>query len=200
MSMGIPISRKICSQGQGLIELIIAFGIILAALTSIISLTIINVSGQRVSQNELVASNLTREGIESVRNLRDSSRLAGSSFMRDFVVDQTDHTAIAVFDPAASAWSLDFSVNSIGNASLYLHDTNNVYTHDSSGAQLTPFQRLITIDYICLATTQCGNGICEGGEGVCTNVIGQRVTSRAQWNEKGKIRNYQLRDHLYEWK
>lgn len=181
-------------------ELIIAFGVVFTALISIVSLTIINVSGQRTSENELIASNLAREGIEIVRSLRDGSRLGGSSFMSDFVSDQSDHTLVASFRPDKNAWSLNFSVNSINDAPLYLHDTYNVFTHDSSGGQITPFKRLIILDYICSAAHQCLNGICEKGEGTCTHVVGQRITSDVQWAEKGKIRIYKLQDYLYEWK
>lgn len=183
-----------------MIELIIAIGIIMLALSSIISLTIFNISTQQVSENKIIASNLAREGIEVVRHLRDSQRLSGVAFINaPFVPNQTDHTFIADFNRSTNTWTLDFSVNSINSAQIYLYDTDSVYVHNSVGATLTPFKRLLTVDYICANSAECGDGICEGST-LCSDVIGQRVTSRIEWDVRGSAKSFQLVNHLYEWK
>ncbi|OGE87571.1 MAG: hypothetical protein A3J07_05025 [Candidatus Doudnabacteria bacterium RIFCSPLOWO2_02_FULL_49_13] len=63
--------------GQSLIETIIAIFVLTTALTTGLSLAIYAFSSSSLTQNEIVAANLAREGIEVVRMMRDSNWLAG---------------------------------------------------------------------------------------------------------------------------
>ncbi len=68
---------KLKSQsGQSLIETIIAIAILTSALTAGLGLAIYAFSSSTVSQNEIIGSNLAREGVEVVRMMRDSNWLA----------------------------------------------------------------------------------------------------------------------------
>lgn len=64
-------------SGQSLIETILAIFILTTTLTAGLGLTIYAFSSSTTSQNEIVASNLAREGVEAVRMMRDSNWLAG---------------------------------------------------------------------------------------------------------------------------
>lgn len=64
-------------KAQGLLEAIIAIGVIVTGLISIISLTISNLTSQRFAAKRYQAINLARESIELARNIRDSNWLAG---------------------------------------------------------------------------------------------------------------------------
>lgn len=62
-------------RGQGILEVVIAISVIVVGLVSIMSLVIFNVGVQSYNHDMLIASNLAREGIEIVRNTRDSNWL-----------------------------------------------------------------------------------------------------------------------------
>jgi type II secretory pathway pseudopilin PulG len=64
-------------SGQTLIETIVAIFILTAALTSGLSLTVYALSNSRLSINQLIATNLAREGVEVVRMMRDTNWLEG---------------------------------------------------------------------------------------------------------------------------
>ena len=64
-------------KGQGLLETIVAIGVILTGLVSVMTLVISNLTGAREAALRYQAVNLAREGIELVRNKRDSNWLAG---------------------------------------------------------------------------------------------------------------------------
>lgn len=63
--------------GQTLIETIGAIFILTTALTSALGLTVYVLSNSNTSQNQLIATQLAREGTEVVRMMRDSNWLAG---------------------------------------------------------------------------------------------------------------------------
>jgi hypothetical protein len=62
-------------KGQGILEVVVAISVIIMGLVSIISLVIFNINTQGYSHNMLIASNLAREGVEVIRNIRDSNWL-----------------------------------------------------------------------------------------------------------------------------
>jgi type II secretory pathway pseudopilin PulG len=190
MNMNIYNNQK----GQGIVELVAAIAIIIFALAGIITLTLVNIIGQKASENSLIASNLAREGIEVVRNLRDTSWLT-TGFLGD-LVSPSDHTVTAEFDITGNVWTLNNSADSISEARLYLK--NNLYVHDSVGSTPTNFYRLITVDFVCADGSVITSGTCSGG----TNpVVGYRVKSKVQWHDKGgKTHNYELTDYIYDWK
>ena len=69
--------RKIKSQkGQGLMELIVAMAVIIVGLFSVWALFFSNFNGEQEAETRMIASNLAREGIEAVKNIRDSNWLA----------------------------------------------------------------------------------------------------------------------------
>jgi four helix bundle protein len=64
-------------SGQSLIETIVAIYILTMALTTALGVVVYSLSRSAVSQNEIVATNLAREGIDVVKAMRDSNWLAG---------------------------------------------------------------------------------------------------------------------------
>lgn len=63
-------------KAQGLLETIVAIGVIMTGLVSVMALTVSNLNTQREAATRYQAVNLAREGIELVRNQRDSNWLA----------------------------------------------------------------------------------------------------------------------------
>lgn len=62
-------------KGQGLIELIIAIAVITTGLFSIWTLFLSNFNGEQEAKARVIGANLAREGMEAVKNIRDSNWL-----------------------------------------------------------------------------------------------------------------------------
>lgn len=76
--LGLP-DEALAESGQSLIETIIAIFVLTTALTTGLGLVIYAFTNSSISQNEIVAVNLAREGIEVVHMMRDSNWLAGEA-------------------------------------------------------------------------------------------------------------------------
>jgi hypothetical protein len=151
--------------GQTLIETIIAIFVLTTALTSGLALTVYVLANSRLSFNQLIATNLAREGTEVVRMMRDSNWLASDAkgtppwdltlcadignkpcYPRTYnkVPPYTDYILGAgsyrlEFTPATKAWTLNENPSSY---SLYLQ-ADGTYTHSVVGTSL--FARKIVI-------------------------------------------------------
>lgn len=68
------------SKAQGILEVAIAIYIAIVGILSIINLVIANLRVERFNHNMLISTNLAREGVETVRNLRDTNWMSGLSF------------------------------------------------------------------------------------------------------------------------
>lgn len=193
-----------------MLEVLVASGVIILALGSIITLTWFNIIGQKVSEEEVITSNLAREGIEAVRNFRDTDWLGGSA-----VINWTgQHTAIAGFNATNNSWSLDYSwLYTLVHPGTKLYLKNNLYVHDAVGSVKTKFNRLITIEYVCLNPNDCPvaapAGICGPWEGTCSDsdsdgqpdIIAFRVSSKVRrTDDVDSFHDYELTDYLYEWR
>lgn len=61
--------------GQSILEMVIAIGVIITSVLATTSLIISTITAGRISQNRVEAANFAREGIEIVRQLRDTNYL-----------------------------------------------------------------------------------------------------------------------------
>lgn len=182
-------------------EMIVAIAIIVTGLVGALSLTISNLSGVGEAGTRGVASNLAKEGIDVVRNIRDTNWLKNSVW-DDGLSSGSDFTAIAVFNPTTNAWRLDFTSNGASDAAAKLYrEENNLYLQDMTppGEVETLYSRLIILDPICFnaateTETITGN-LCGGGE----EKIGIRVKSEVVWTESGRPHSIVLEDRLYNW-
>lgn len=189
-------------KGQSLVEMTIAIAIILTGLMGALALTVSNLSGVGEAGTRVVASNLAKEGIDVVRNIRDTNWLENNVW-DNWLSSGGDFTAIAIFKPAANEWRLDFSPSSIFDAAAKLYrDENNLYLQDTVPpvGTATLYSRLITLDPICLNTAtkiETINGNPCGGE---EEKIGVRVRSEVTWTESGRSHSLVLEDRLYNWR
>ena len=95
------------SSGQSLLELIVALGVILAGVLGGLTLVISSITAARRTQQQIIAQNLAREGLELVRSVRDSNWLdpnyptspdAWDRGLIDTTPDPDDPTAAPVID------------------------------------------------------------------------------------------------------
>src|SRR3989344_3375008 len=199
--------KRLNNSGQTLLEVIVALGVVLSVLITIAGLVMINVFGQKASESRIIAGNLAREGIEAMRNIRDTVKLQKTS-LQDYIQDNdyipTAHYYLPSIDVTNNHWTLNSPSCTTFCANNYLYLLNNLYRY-ATGGTLTPFRRYLIIDPICQNTAECATGdtgACElaDGAGVCTATIGYRVTSEVQWTENNQVVPvFKLVDFLYEW-
>jgi len=195
--------------GQSMMEAIIACGIITTAVASSLTLVQASISAEKESELSIVATNLAREGVEIVRAKRDSNWLSGAAWDLGLEGPSYDHTAIPVFSSENNAWTLDFSPNSITDASgrvyRYVTGSGNAVVglmvqavEQPTDVIGSPFSRLVTIDSICdnsglIETVESGTG-CAGSK------IGLRVRSAVMYKNGGRTRNIEVEESLYNWR
>lgn len=152
-------SSKHFSPGQTLIETVVAIGLLTTGIIAGLAAAIAGLSASDQSLQQIVASNLAREGVEVVRKIRDSNWYNGSLTDCDSWfgtgTDQqcyqtwdngiagsaggTDYRAI--FDSSGNSWSLS-TTGGGSQTRLYLM-SNGVYS--STGAGAWQYSRVIRI-------------------------------------------------------
>ena len=198
---------KGCS-GQSIVEAIIATSIVATAVASALTLTTASLNAQKDNEGWMIATNLAREGVEVVRNIRDSNWLAGLDWDEGLEGADNDYTAIAKFDPMSGEWLLDFVPDTIGKYGTEVWRYTNgpwigVYTQnigqpDNTRASL--FFRLIDLNAICLDNKikfiadfdkRCPDGKPK---------IGIRIRSKIVWKTGGRNRDIEVVEQIYDWR
>ena len=191
-----------------MLETVFAIGILLIVVAAIMALTSANLSGQRESELQIIANNLAREGIEVVRNARDSNWLAGIDWDDNLV---GDNTAIPVFEYSKAEekwenrWSINFDVDSLDEDKAGVLIFADVYNQQVVGSELQPsgnkpsgYSRILIFKYICEKPD--GSEETKDNCGTDEKKIGIKVESRVGWVEKGGMRLVKISDLLYDWK
>lgn len=203
-------------SGQAMLEMVVAISVILVGVVSTLTLTIATISGGNISKMQVTASNLAREGIEIVRNLRDQNALLIEANELDYTLwtnglEGGVNAHAAIVD--ASDWSLD-SLNETledcikdNNCRLYL-DNDNFFSHHDKTGQATPYWRLVLLHPICmnLADKSYNDEEILEPNKKCADIgadysqVGIQIISQVQWEEKGRAHNTSLEDRIYNWK
>lgn len=162
--------------GFTLLEVTIAIFILLVGVTAGSVLIARTVGQISVFSSKLIASYLTQEGIEIVRNIRDTNWLEGGAWDEGLSDGdwEVDYTATTVEDPpGASAYFEVYADNF-----LKLNGSSGFYDYDPAGTD-TKYKRKITI---------------ASGADTLT------VTVETIWSEKGKSYSHTAQEILYNWK
>jgi len=207
-------------KGFGLVEMLMSMTILAIALVALMTLMTHLIRAAKINENKVVALNLAREGVEIVRNIRDTNWLTAcptwggtcshwttaggtrSCCLWDSGLDSdTDHTLVLDFDPATDRYILNYLPDSISSADaiLYYDPINYLYLTDTYADTVSAdsgFARLITIDYICRDNDGTNEQIISSGGCGTQKKVGVQVTSTVQWND-GDV---ELVDKLYNWK
>lgn len=169
-------------RGQTLIETITAVTIISMSLVAILSLGTISIYYGTQSKEEVIASNLAREGIEIVRTIRDSNWLDPDKGAFENLPDGNwiinyDDTAILLggtVDPTADSSDITYCNKCV----LFF---NNFYQH--TGGSSTPYKRLVKIEPTVPANPDI-----------------KHITSTVSWTIKNRPRSYSLETYLTDWR
>jgi hypothetical protein len=189
-------------RGQGLVELIVAIAVIEIGLFGVWSLFLVNFNTEREAELRIVGVNLAREGVEVVRNIRDSNWLKRK-------LNETDNGQIINWDNglAAGQYSVNYDSSELDDYSAepLRFNPNNYYVDSllATGNQ-TAFTRKIILKDIC----------CDDGDNnlVCDSIvytvgsscnsdlkIGINVVAEVSWSISGQSRHVVIEDNLYDW-
>lgn len=154
-----------------LIEVLIAIFIISIGITGAVSLISYSISAVAISKSQIITANLAQEGLEIVRNIRDSNWLKDSDWNNglgngDYRVQYNSQSLLAFSDTL-------LQINSNG-----FYGYNGI--EGFSGGVDTLFKRKITITNIS------------------NNEI--RVVSEITWRERGRSFVVSAESRLYDWK
>jgi type II secretory pathway pseudopilin PulG len=170
-------------MGFTLIETIVALGLITGGVAAATTLTLQVISNVAVSKNKLAALNLAQEGIEFVRQIRDTNEIKNNSW------DQ------GITQGACSAnYEIDLSSGAptrVPNADRYLlyPDSKGLFGYDS-GSQ-TIFKRVVTVEKPCAGSW---------GRSEVPDAQELRIISTVTWTERSAAKSVSLEEVLYDWK
>ncbi|MFH1171724.1 MAG: hypothetical protein V1778_04255 [bacterium] len=160
-------------NGQTLVELVIAIGIIVMCVVAILGLTISTSTLSNASKAQILAVNLAREGIEVARHIRDNNWLAIDSGVANMTWNNGlyyqdasytyDYTGIAEYQlPTSGTWTLLFDqVSNLSSpaAQMYYHPVKGFYDQIEnfdpaswSGWSKISYWRLLHTNPICWPT------------------------------------------------
>lgn len=158
-------------KGFTLLEVIASIFIITIGIVGILSLITMSISGALISKSKLIASNLNREGIEVVRNIRDSN----------WIEQRTDSDVLWNQGLSPGEYRVEYDSQELlslsGNPALKL-SSNGRYQYDNGSDSM--FHRKISIENI------------SSGE--------IKVICEVTWSQRGRSLNVLAEQRLYNWK
>ncbi|RJQ35419.1 prepilin-type N-terminal cleavage/methylation domain-containing protein [Candidatus Parcubacteria bacterium] len=202
------------NQGFTLIELLIAIAVFTLGIMGAFTLALANINTIRENFNRVLAANISREGVEIVRNMRDSNwlREEANEYCGAYICSWSDGLTAGFYyadynDAALNPFvcsDLDACISSCTNSgicSLYLN--SNVYDH-TIGPNKSNMSRIIQIENICIVdasgapvedirTSSCDKSAGEIDAGI-------RVTSRVRWSGRDKNIDIDSSELIYNWR
>ena len=196
-----------------MIEMLIAFMVISVGLFAAAQIVYSNLGLVQRDQNEVVAVNLAREGVELAKQQRDSNWLAGVAFDTGFEDAANplspDYTGTTVWDPLSSGTTypwVDFAATDIASdAAKIVRTPQGAFANAHAAAPAitgaaTTFRRVLTFHPICFdgssAYTYLDTGVCGAG----LTKVGIRVESHVQWIQASTSRDFTVFEDLYDWR
>ncbi len=184
------------NSGYTILEVLVALSILITGIFAVLTLTVSSMSNTDAALDYLVAGNLAREGIELVRNKRDTNwYLSGNAFDAG-LTNPTLYRAIVDYNDVG----LTFVDYDIGNSACKLLRAGSVYSYDVGGA-LSGFSRLIYFRNICYNVGV--ESIENSAQDVCAvgKKIGIDIVSKVQWtNPQLGAKTVEINNRLYDWR
>lgn len=161
--------------GFSLMEILVVLFIVSTALLGILSLIIQNIKVQNINRNNLIASSLSQEGIELIRQIRDDN------WQNGFAYD---------YGLADNYYRVDYRTNELypvstpEETSLYLKDGFYVHKNNTDGTlEATTFSRRIGIVKL---QAEIGQPL--------------QIRSIVSWMDHNRPAHYELQTLLYNWR
>lgn len=159
-------------SGFSLIEIMAVLLIVSLGIIGVANLATQSIQAQTINRGSIVAYQLAQEGLEIVRQIRDTNWLQGLDWKTGL---------------ASGTYCLDYksktlrAVSGLNECKLYL-DNNKWYyvpTFESASMIFTGFRRVVVIN----AATSSAN-----------------ITSIVSWDDRSKVFHYEVETELYDWR
>ncbi len=177
-------------SGFTLIEILIAVAILAVTLTAMANLVVVSMRANQANMNTLQGYYLASEGLEAMRNIRDSNwlqnygwNMGSDVWGSDFVCSMDGQEIYLLVDKGVETWELSVISDYAVGAQMYEEEEIAGYvrfTHDSSEEE-SSFNRYVKVYY-----ENCDDDIAE-------------VSSVVFWNERGTDREVVLTTYLTDW-
>jgi type II secretory pathway pseudopilin PulG len=164
------------NKGFTLMEAIVAIFVITTGLVGVLSLVSQTIASSTFSKDKLIAAYLAQEGIEIIRNIRDTNWLNGVAW----------NTGLT----ATPNTNVNYNSSNVSDMPDGLSFDGSYYVHSASPN--TPFSRHIEITY---DVDGDGNDDLDPGG----NLYRMNVKVVVEWQEKGKIHKVEAQENLYNW-
>lgn len=166
-------SRFIKKSAFSIIEIIVVLFIISIGLIGILSLIVQNIQSQSYNQGNLIAYQLSQEGVELIRRVRDTNWNSVQDFNTDLApAVGTVHEYCMDFDDALPTKIFD------GVPCELNIDANGFYVYDAV-SNPSGFSRLIKVELL--------------------DDTRMRVESGVYWNDSKRDYSYVVETLLYDW-
>ena len=171
-----------------MIEVIVALFILSLAVIGSFILIQQTLIGASANQMRLTASYLGQEGLEIVRNIRDTNWLKEQAWTMNLAVN-------------GGAREADYQSTALENNDRYLKISTDGFYNYNSGTDTTFKRKIFVTQEACGSYTAKEN--CEAHEGCywsgnyCEGYLKVRV--RIEWQERGKDYSLEVIDFLYNW-
>lgn len=198
--------------GFTMIELLIALAVFMIGIMAAFSLSLQNLNTTKENANRVIAADLAREGIETVRNIRDSNWLAREANVLDTSLNQ-----VVIWDKdlnisysrvnydgnnliGFTAPIVDFNA-AINNDEAKLYIKDGFYIHDASG-QPSAFRRAINLQSICLDISSKVESLSGENNLICNSgvKIGYQITSRVRYTYGSRTNTIDAVEKIYNWR
>jgi len=158
-----------------LVEIVVVLFVISLGLVGILSLIIQNIQSQSYNKNNLTAYQLAQEGVEMIRQVRDSNWKAGAAFTLGLAT--TTGVTYQNYMDYRDALPHDASANP-SVLSVLKQDSEGLYIHGGLGTT-SPFSRLINTKKLDTHSLQ--------------------VDAIISWQDHNRNYSYDLETILYDW-
>lgn len=202
----------ITAAGFTLIEVLIALAVFTIGIVAAFGYAVSNQEIVRNNFDRYLAINLAREGIEIVKNARDSNWLKiDANEDCDTVVsglqlctwDQglTDGYYIVDYNLRYPPYPSDADLFN-DNKRLYIDSSDqNFYAHNPADNLSTNIFRMVELRTICLDTVSGAETVEPGGcNGANEQKIGIQALAQVGWQRAGRSRSIDMIDNLYNWR
>lgn len=168
-----------------MLETVVALGVLVTGIASVFSLSLQAIANSSVSKNKLVAINLAQEGIELVRQIRDTNEIQGIAWDTGF----SSAGCGTGYETDASGSGIPTLAPYGAGHYLKYPDDKGLYSY--SGTADTIFKREIIIEKPPCAGWPRGD-VPDDKE--------VHIVSKVTWNEKTVAKSVKLEEVLYDWK
>jgi Tfp pilus assembly protein PilV len=206
-------NNKSQCAGFTMIETIIAFAVMTAAIIGPVALVAFSFGRAQLSQNKLIATNLGQEGLELVRAIRENNVICdilsspppvawndnpagglklGQGASNLYTVD-ANNAITQICGSVSFSTPRPLTDASCSSKALNL-SVNNLYTYGPGTP--TSFRRCITI---CVPSSSppC-NGAADPDVSNANDQM--EIISKVFWTEQGRERSIQFQERLYNWR